>query len=338
MSVNFTYSSPSFCRREPQRSGSAPISANTLSQLLALVNEARMAEKKFLSWVGFKGENPVNAARVINSEEPVSGSQSAISRIRELENQIAELRSRRDITNLTKEEFEILASETAMTLIRTAQSRENKALAAAQKIISEGTQSAKELVQSAESKAKSFVAQAEARLAQAEARGRKYIEAAQVEAESTLASAAHEAEQLISSKKREAATLTGAAKREADELIASAVTDIADYRGWLSTAIAEASRLHKIQSQSLNAAEQAIEQTRNRLASAFEKLAALQGDIEANLTPQNLPKAKEYIRAGTRVTEESSAETPAKKSATKKPASKKPSAKKVAKKPAAKRK
>ena len=67
-----------------------------------------MAEKKFLSWVGFKGENPVNAARVINSEEPVSGSQSAISRIRELENQIAELRSRRDITNLTKEEFEIL--------------------------------------------------------------------------------------------------------------------------------------------------------------------------------------------------------------------------------------
>jgi F0F1-type ATP synthase membrane subunit b/b' len=319
-------------------SGGARISTYTISQQIALVNEAHMADKKFLSWVGFKGENSMSAARVVSSEEPVGGSQSAISRIRELENQIAELRSRRDITNLTKEEFEILASETAMTLIKTAQSRESKALTTAQKIIGEGTQSAKELVQSAESKAKSFVAQAEARLAQAEVRGRKYLEAAQSEAESIVAEAAHEAEQLLSSKKREAGSLTSAAKREADELIARAVTDIADYRGWLSTAIAEASRLHKIQSQSLNAAEQAIEQTRNRLASAFEKLAALQGEIEANLTPENLPKAKEYIRVASRVGTESSAEAPLKKQAAKKPTSKKSSAKKVAKKPAAKRK
>ena len=44
-----------------------------------------MGEKNsFLSWVGFKGEEPV---------EP-----NSVDRIRELENQLSDLRSRRDIT------------------------------------------------------------------------------------------------------------------------------------------------------------------------------------------------------------------------------------------------
>jgi hypothetical protein len=70
-----------------------------------------MAEKKFLSWVGFKEATPVAKAEGASSENSGSstpnGSQSTVSRIRELENQLAELRARRDITSLTKEEFEI---------------------------------------------------------------------------------------------------------------------------------------------------------------------------------------------------------------------------------------
>ena len=63
-----------------------------------------MAEKKsFLNWVGFTGEDE-------SSNVP-----SSVDRIRELEAQIADLKSRRDITGLTKEEFEILATETAMS-------------------------------------------------------------------------------------------------------------------------------------------------------------------------------------------------------------------------------
>ena len=52
-----------------------------------------MAEKKsFLNWVGFK--------------ESESAAPSSVDRIRELESQLNDLRSRRDITSLSKEEFE----------------------------------------------------------------------------------------------------------------------------------------------------------------------------------------------------------------------------------------
>ncbi|MCE2647817.1 MAG: hypothetical protein LW691_03665 [Streptomycetaceae bacterium] len=81
-----------------------------------------MAEKKnFLGWVGFTGDDN-------NSNTP---STSSVDRIRELEAQIADLKSRRDITGLTREEFEILATETAMSMIKSAQARESKAQAAA---------------------------------------------------------------------------------------------------------------------------------------------------------------------------------------------------------------
>ena len=249
-----------------------------------------MAEKKFLSWVGFKEEGAGAPETQSSLDSTTSGSQSNVSRIRELENQLAELRSRRDITSLTTEEFEILASETAMSMIKTAQSRESKAIATTQKLISESNRSAKELLESAEAKAKSV-------LSQAESRGRKYIEAAEGDAEAKIAEAEQEAEQLITSKKREAGALLSSAKREAETMVEGAVSEIASYRTWLSTAISEAARLHKIQTQSLSAAEQAIEQTRHRLSTAFEKLASLAEDVDTNLGTDNRPKTKNYVRA-----------------------------------------
>ena len=300
-----------------------------------------MAEKKFLSWVGFKEATPMAQAEGISSENSGTSTQSTVSRIRELENQLAELRARRDITSLTKEEFEILASETAMTLIKTAQSRESKAIATAQKAINESSHAVKEMLTSAEEKAK-------ATLLQAESRGRKYIEAAEADAESKLTEALQTADQVISTKKREAAALFAAAKKESEKLISNASSDVANYCEWLSTAISEAERLHRVQVQSLSAAEQAITQTRGRLAAAFEKLSSLQVDIDANLTPSNLPKSKTYVRseeetetaeskpaAEIKVTKKKAASN---KSIAKKTPVKKAAEKKVAKKSSAKRK
>ena len=87
-----------------------------------------MADKKFLSWVGFKGED-----ESANKPNLAIGSAS-LDRIRELESQLNDLRSRRDITSLSKEEFEILATETAMSIIRTAQQRESKATSNAERV------------------------------------------------------------------------------------------------------------------------------------------------------------------------------------------------------------
>ena len=237
-----------------------------------------MAEKNFLSWVGFKGEG---------SDQPAPA-ENALERIRQLESQLSDMRSRRDITSLTKEEFEILATETAMSIIKSAQAREAKANSAAQKLISESTREVKEKLESAEAKAKAI-------LSAAETRGRKYLQAAEADAEELRSSADSESSKLLSDASREASSLTSAAKRESQRMIETAASQIVDYRSWLSTAIGEAERLHRSQNASLNAAEQAIQQTRQKLQHAFDRLAELQMDINANLDSGNNPVGKTFI-------------------------------------------
>ena len=245
-----------------------------------------MAEKKFRSWVGFK-------------EEAVAApTENAVERIRQLETQLADLRARRDITSLSKEEFEILAGETAMSLIKTAQQRESRALASAEQTIAETTRIAKERLESSEAKAKSI-------LSGAESRGRKYLEAAESEANELREKAVRQAEQLLLESKREASSLGSAAKREAERIIGEATGEISEFRSWLTSAISESERLYRVQTQSLNAAEQAIGETRNRLKQAFERLASLQGDIDANIDENDRPVEKTFIRSGAKKLEES---------------------------------
>ena len=242
-----------------------------------------MAEKKFRSWVGFK-------------EEAVAApTESAVERIRQLETQLADLRSRRDITSLSKEEFEILAGETAMSLIKTAQQRESRALASAEQTVAEAARITKERLDSSESKAKSI-------LVGAESRGRKYLEAAESDAAEFREKAIRQAEHLLTESKREANSLGIAAKREAEKIISEATGEISEFRSWLTSAISESERLYRIQTQSLTAAEHAITETRNRLKQAFERLASLQGDIDANIDENNRPVEKLFVRQGSKAT------------------------------------
>lgn len=215
-----------------------------------------MSEKSsFLNWVGFKGEE-INAP-------------GSVDRIRELEAQLADLRSRRDITALSKEEFEILATETAMTIIKSAQLREAKAQALADRVTADTARAARDAIETAEQKAKSL-------LTGAESRGRKYLQAAETEAQELREKIELEAETLLESKKREATHLTTSARREGERIIGEATHDVREYRQWLAGVIAEAERLYKVQVQSLDAAESAIHQSRSRLESAFQHLAQLQ--------------------------------------------------------------
>ena len=237
-----------------------------------------MAEKNFLSWVGFKGEGSDQSAPAEN----------ALERIRQLESQLSDMRSRRDITSLTKEEFEILATETAMSIIKSAQAREAKANSAAQKIISESSREVKEKLESAESKAKAI-------LSAAENRGRKYLNAAESDAEELVSTAKAQAQATLTESTREASQLTSSARRESQRIIETATSQVVDYRSWLSSAISEAERLHRTQNASLNAAEQAIQQTRQKLQHAFDRLAELQMDINANLDGENNPVGKTFV-------------------------------------------
>jgi len=226
-----------------------------------------MAEKNsFLNWVGFK--------------ESESAAPSSVDRIRELESQLNDLRSRRDITSLSKEEFEILATETAMSMIKSAQARESKALASSERVVLEATRQAKDALEGAETKARSI-------LSGAEARGRKYINVAEAEAAERLAAAEREAQSVFDEKRREVAALAQAARREGERIITEATGEVAEYRNWLSGVISEAERLYRIQTQSLDAAEQAIAQSRSRLDGAFERLAQLHKNVTENLNADN---------------------------------------------------
>jgi len=271
-----------------------------------------MAEKKsFLNWVGF-------------TEEESSNLPSSVDRIRELEAQIADLKSRRDITGLTKEEFEILATETAMSMIKSAQARESKAQVAATRLVAETARATKEELEAADAKARTI-------LSGAETRGRKYIQAAESEAEEKIALAESEAEALMESKKREISTLATAARREGERIITEATTEVSGYRQWLSGVISEAERLYRIQKQSLDAAESAIQQSRNRLDGAFQRLEELQKNVLDNLNaddtlinPGPLKVASHRTRpaldAPKKATKKAAKKTPAKKSAAKKTA------------------
>ena len=292
-----------------------------------------MAEKKFLSWLGFKDEGTTpsgsnstttnSGASSASSSSPgtatssrssqsgtASSGTSTFERIRELEAELADLRARRDITSLTREEFEILATETATSLIRTAQAREARAIAAAERALGEAQRASKTLTESAELKARTA-------LQNAESRSRKYIEAAEQEAREAIEKASKAAQELLDSKHREASTITSGAKREADRVISEASADIANFKNWLGEAIAESERLQKMQAQALAAAEDGIKHTRAKLAIAFERLSALGAAVDTALDQNHRPKEKEFNSptAASKSASEKVADKPVKKSA-----------------------
>ena len=235
-----------------------------------------MAKKSgFFNWVGYKEEN-----------EP---SMSSVDRIRELEAQLADLRSRRDIRSLSKAEFEILATETALTMIKSAQIRESKAQAASDRLVNETQRQAKDALESAQEKAQSI-------LSGAEARGRKYLKAAETEAQEKIEQAEVTAEELIEQRKREGATIVNAAKREGDLIVGEASRDVLEYRNWLNSVMEEAGRLYKIQTQSLDAAQEAIHASRNRLDSAYSRLAELRANVLDNIKEDGKLVTKEPMR------------------------------------------
>ena len=276
-----------------------------------------MANEKstFLNWVGFK--------------EGETTTQNSVDRIRELEAQLADLRSRRDITSLSKEEFEILATETAMSMIKSAQAREQKAFSSAERVVSEASKTAREALEAAESKARAI-------LSGAESRGRKYITTAESEAQEILSQATTEAETLFEEKRREVTALALAARCEGERLISEAQDEVVAYRQWLSQVMSEAERLNRIQTQSLHAAETAIAQGRSSLETAFARLNDLQKKVSENLTTDGglLPQVpKKVVSQRTKP----ALEAPKKTGASKSGAAKKSAPKKSAKKTPAKR-
>jgi TFIIF-interacting CTD phosphatase-like protein len=113
--------------------------------------------------------------------------------------------------------------------------------------------------------------------------------------------------------------------------------EVGSYRQWLASVISEAERLYKIQTQSLDQAESAIQQSRARLQSSFERLEQLQDQVLQNLNADDTIINRGPIRVASERTKVAIDAPKKTKSAGRKPA-KKAAAKKPVKKAAAKRK
>jgi vacuolar-type H+-ATPase subunit H len=143
-------------------------------------------------------------------------------------------------------------------------------------LVNETQRQSKEAIEAAQEKAQSI-------LNGAEARGRKYIKAAEDEAAEKIEQAEIAAEDLIDQKKREGSALLTSARREGEQIIGEATQDVLEYRQWLNGVMEEAGRLYKIQTQSLDAAQEAIHASRNRLESAYSRLAELRSNVLENI-------------------------------------------------------
>jgi hypothetical protein len=144
-------------------------------------------------------------------------------------------------------------------------------------------------------------------LAGAESRGRKYISTAEVEAAELLRDASREAaavadekireaDAVVDGKRREALALTTAARREAERVISEASENVAEYRAWLADILIESERLYRSQAQALSAAETAIAQSREKLDSAFARLAKMQQVVDNPLNEDGTVKKSAPIR------------------------------------------
>jgi hypothetical protein len=122
-----------------------------------------------------------------------------------------------------------------------------------------------------------------------------------------------------------------AARREGERIISDATSEVAGYRQWLSGVISEAERLHRIQKQSLDAAESSIQQSRNRLDVAFHQLEELQKSVLENLNSDDTlvnpgplkvssQRTRPALAAPKRTAKKVAKNPPAKKSAAKKSA------------------
>lgn len=79
-------------------------------------------------------------------------------------------------------------------------------------------------------------------------------------------------------------------------MIAEAAENVSNYREWLAEIIIDSERLYRSQSAALSAAESAIAQSREKLDSAFTRLARMQAQVDASFNEDGTVKKSAPIK------------------------------------------
>ena len=126
-------------------------------------------KKGLLDWIGYK--------RDISTQLP-SAPEELLGYIQKLEAEIEDLRSRKDFAQMSEQELEALAAETAVQILTTVHQREEEAKKLAEKIIEDAEKQAGKILSTASKKADGL-----------EAQSLETLQKAQVQADQTIKTA-----------------------------------------------------------------------------------------------------------------------------------------------------
>ena len=187
----------------------------------------------------------------------------------DLQSELADLRKRRDLRELSSAEIELLASKTAAMLIEAAHAREAQAEAAATRSLAEASRRAQEMISEAEAEARKLVAAAQAEAGKLAAAAEAETASLRRELQSKLGNVDAERERLLE-----------AARREARQLSADAEAKVAQYRAWLRRQVDDARKIHKGLSDRLGAIAELSRGHDEALAKAAAALDELHKDSD----------------------------------------------------------
>jgi cell division septum initiation protein DivIVA len=167
------------------------------------------AKKSILDWIGYK--------RDVATQLP-STPDELLAYIQKLEAEIEDLRARKDFAQMSEQEIEALAAETAVQILTTVHQREEEAKKLAEKIIQDAETQANKILQVAQKKADTLESDVAATLKTADKQATQINKTAQDTATQSIAQAEADAARIRKDAEASAKAVVDSAKDEALKL------------------------------------------------------------------------------------------------------------------------
>lgn len=167
------------------------------------------AKKSILDWIGYK--------RDVATQLP-STPDELLAYIQKLEAEIEDLRARKDFAQMSEQEIEALAAETAVQILTTVHQREEEAKKLAEKIIQDAETQASKILQVAQKKADALESDVAATLKTADKQATQINKTAQDTATQSIAQAEADAARIRKDAEASAKAVVDSAKDEALKL------------------------------------------------------------------------------------------------------------------------
>ncbi|MEY3408083.1 MAG: hypothetical protein RL038_1144 [Actinomycetota bacterium] len=175
-------------------------------------------KRRVLDWIGLKKDEVVPAS---------SSAEELIERIKQLQQENAELRARKDLQDLDPAEIEALAAETAVAILKTVHVREAEAKAAANELLETSSKKATAALTSAEKRLSDATVTADKAIADAQKAAQSTIDSAEKKAASLVAEAEAAAKQIRATLDAEGQQIRTEAQQWANQTRAAADAEIA---------------------------------------------------------------------------------------------------------------